>query len=166
MTDLDLDLDPDLDPDSTMPRSSANQTDRPLFAKSTSVEELNRLHEATLVGHLGIEMLEIGEDFLRARMPVDARTVQPYGLLHGGASVVLSETLGTAAAILTLQEGEQAVGLEINANHLRGVRAGWVSGLCRPVHVGRSTQVWQTEVFDEQDRLCCTSRLTVSILRR
>lgn len=143
-------------------------SDRPaaaLFKKPTTIDDLNRLHEGTLVGNLGIEFLEIGADFVRARMPVDARTVQPYGLLHGGASVALAETMGTAAAIMTLNPGEQAVGLEINANHLRAARAGWVIGLCRPVHLGRSTQVWETLVSDEQGKLCCTSRMTVSILQ-
>ncbi len=141
-------------------------SDRPaLFKTPTTIDDLNRLHEGTLVGHLGIEFLEIGADFVRARMPVDARTVQPYGLLHGGASVALAETMGTAAAILTLNPGEQAVGLEINANHLRAARSGWVTGVCRPVHVGRSTQVWETLVSDEQGRLSCTSRMTVSILQ-
>ena len=140
-------------------------SDRPvLFKMPKTCAELDRLHQGTLVGLLGIEFLEIGTDFVRARMPVDARTVQPYGLLHGGASVVLAETMGTAAAIMTLDPGEQAVGLEINANHLRAARAGWVTGLCRPVHIGRSTQVWETLVSDGQGKPCCTSRMTVSIL--
>ena len=145
---------------------SATSPTPPLFRKPTTIDDLNRLHEGTLVGNLGIEFLEIGADFVRARMPVDPRTVQPYGLLHGGASVALAETMGTAAAIMTLAPDEQAVGLEINANHLRAARSGWVTGICRPVHVGRTTQVWQTEVFDEQQRLCCSSRMTVSILKR
>jgi uncharacterized protein (TIGR00369 family) len=113
---------------------------------------------------MGIEFLEIGASHLRARMPVDARTRQPMGILHGGASVTLAETLGSVAAVLCLPEGRVAVGLEINANHIRAARTGWVTGLCTPVHVGRSTHVWQIEIRDEAERLVCTSRITMAIL--
>ena len=116
---------------------------------------------------MGIVFTELGEDFLRGTMPVDARTLQPYGLLHGGASVVLAETLGSLAANLCLddQANQQAVGIEINANHLRGVTAGLVTGTARPVHVGRSTQVWDIRIEDDQGRAVCVSRLTLAIRR-
>ena len=107
----------------------------------------------------------MGPDFLRARMPVDERTRQPLGILHGGASVTLAETLGSLAGIMCVEEGWTAVGLEINANHVRAVREGWVTGECRPVHVGRSTQVWQIEIRDDAQRLVCASRMTLSIVQ-
>jgi len=114
---------------------------------------------------LGIVLTEQGEDFLRGTMPVDQRTLQPYGLLHGGASVLLAETLGSMAANLCLEDPAQgqAVGLEINANHLRAVTAGVVTGTARPLHVGRSTQVWDIRIEDEQGRLVCVSRLTLAM---
>jgi 1,4-dihydroxy-2-naphthoyl-CoA hydrolase len=98
-------------------------------------------------------------------MPVDARTMQPFGLLHGGASVALAETLGSLAAYLTLEPGYHAVGLEINANHIKGVRGGWVIGTARPIHTGRSTQVWQIEIVDEAGDLVCYSRITMAIIQ-
>lgn len=120
-----------------------------------------------LITHLGIEFLEPGDDFLAARMPVDRRTHQPYGLLHGGASVVLAETLASAGAALTLDPSRQiCVGLEINANHLRGVKTGWVTGIAKPLHLGRTTQVWEIRISEEQDKLVCISRCTMAILDR
>ena len=118
----------------------------------------------TLVGHLDIEVVEVGEDFVRGTMPVDARTHQPFGLLHGGASVALAETLGSIAANLAVDETHYCVGLEINANHLRAVRSGHVTGTARPIHLGRSTQVWDIRIHDEQDRPVCVSRLTMAVL--
>ncbi|MGQ0800375.1 MAG: hotdog fold thioesterase [Pseudomarimonas sp.] len=113
---------------------------------------------------LGIEFTELGEDYLRARMPVDARTKQPFGLLHGGASVVLAESLGSMAGNLCLDpERAHAVGLEINANHLRAVTSGWVTGTARPIHIGRSTQVWDIRIEADDGRLCCISRLTLAV---
>ena len=120
----------------------------------------------TAVAHLGIEFLEVGTDRLVGRMPVDARTRQPFGILHGGASVLLAETLGSVAASLTLPPDRIAVGLDINANHIRSTRSGWVIGTCTPVHVGRTTQVWQIELRDDEGRLTCTSRLTMAVLAR
>ena len=117
----------------------------------------------TLMGALGIELIELGDDFLRGRMPVDARTRQPYGLLHGGASVALAETLGSFAGGLCVDDG-RVVGIEINANHLRGVTDGWVIGTARPLHLGRSTQVWEIRITDEQERLVCVSRLTLAVV--
>jgi 1,4-dihydroxy-2-naphthoyl-CoA hydrolase len=119
----------------------------------------------TLLDALGIEGLEIGADFLRARMPVDHRTRQPFGLLHGGASVALAETLGSLGGWLTLPpEGGNTVGIEINANHVRAVREGWVIGTARPMHLGRSTQIWEIRIEDEAGRLVCIARLTLAVI--
>src|SRR4051812_11443342 len=114
-----------------------------IWKKPVSIEELTAIHHGTAVERLGIEFLEIGDDFIRARVPVDARTRQPYGLLHGGVSVVLAETLGSCGAMYSAPEGHRVVGLDINANHLRGATSGWVTGVTRPIHIGRSTHVWQ-----------------------
>ncbi|MEG3192866.1 hotdog fold thioesterase [Lysobacter sp. D1-1-M9] len=113
---------------------------------------------------LGIVFTEIGPDFLRATMPVDARTRQPYGLLHGGASVLLAETLGSTGGNLCVPEGRACVGVEINANHLRAVREGIVTGTARPLHVGGRTQVWEIRIEDAADRLVCISRLTLAVI--
>lgn len=132
--------------------------------RPSSLEALNALSAGTAMEPLGIEFTELGPDFLRATMPVDRRTHQPYGLLHGGASVLLAETLGSTAAMLCVAEGERCVGIEINANHLRAVRAGLVTGTARPLHLGRQTQVWEIRIEDEAARLVCVSRLTVAVL--
>jgi len=132
--------------------------------RPSSLEALNALSAGTAMEPLGIEFTELGPDFLCATMPVDRRTHQPYGLLHGGASVLLAETLGSTAAMLCAAEGERCVGIEINANHLRAVRAGVVTGTARPLHVGRQTQVWEIRIEDEAQRLVCVSRLTVAVL--
>ncbi|OYU44020.1 MAG: esterase, partial [Burkholderiales bacterium PBB4] len=124
-----------------------------IWKKSVSVETLTAISANTAVSHLGIEFLEVGEDFISARVPVDARTHQPYGLLHGGVSVVLAETLGSCGAAFAAPEGWRAVGLDINANHLRGVSSGWVIGTARPVHIGRTTQVWQIELRNEAGQM-------------
>ena len=115
---------------------------------------------------LGIRFTEIGPDYVRGSMPVDARTHQPYGLLHGGASVALAETLGSTAAGLCVEPDQGVVGIEINANHLRGVREGLVTGTARPLHVGRSTQVWEIRIEDEAGQLVCVSRLTMAVIRK
>ena len=119
----------------------------------------------TLVQHLGIEILESGQDYLRGRMPVDKRTHQPFGLLHGGASVVLAESLASigSAAVIDLRKN-LCVGLEINANHLRGVKSGWVTGTARPIHIGRTTHVWDIRIVDEADKPVCVSRCTIAII--
>ena len=120
-----------------------------------------------LVKHLGIELIDIGDDWLSGRMPVDERTRQPFGLLHGGASVVLAETLASYAAFACVDREKKAcVGLEINANHLRGVRSGWVVGTARPIHLGRTTHVWDIRVCDESDKPVCVSRCTLAIIDR
>jgi len=116
------------------------------------------------VTHLGIEITEIGDDFLRGRVPVDDRTKQPFGLLHGGVSVVLAESLGSMGAFYAAPEGWTAVGLDINANHLRAAREGWVTGTARPVHIGRTTQVWQIDMANEAGELTCVSRITMAML--
>ena len=131
-------------------------------------DALNAISAHTMVEHLGIQFVEIGDDFLTARMPVDQRTVQPAGLLHGGASVALAETLGSVAATLCVNPAETTcVGLEINANHIRSVRSGFVTGVARPIHLGNSTQVWDIRIYDdEQERLVCVCRLTMAVLKR
>jgi len=136
-----------------------------VFRKQTTCADLNGAAGGTLSEALGIEILEIGEDFVRGRMPVDTRTRQPYGILHGGASVALAETLGSIAGNLCLAPGEGVVvGMEINANHLRAVREGWVEGVARPLHLGRSTQVWEIRIHDGKGRLSCVSRLTLAVV--
>lgn len=132
-----------------------------------SVAELNSGRAGTMIEHLGIEFTEIGDDFIRGTMPVDERTRQPYGLLHGGASVALAETLGSLGATLCIDTTEyQCVGQEINANHVRPARTGLVTGTARPVHLGGRSQVWTIDIVNEFRRLVCTSRLTVAVVRR
>ena len=135
-----------------------------LWTQPVTTQTLTDIHKDTAVERLGIEFLEVGDDFIRARVPVDTRTRQPYGILHGGVSVVLAETLGSCGAAFAAPEGHRAVGLDINANHLRATTSGWVTGTARPVHVGRTTQVWQIDLQDEQGRLTCVSRLTMAVL--
>ena len=135
-----------------------------VWKQPVSVEELVRIHVDTAVQQLGIEFLEVGDDFIRGRVPVDTRTRQPYGLLHGGVSVVLAETLGSCGAAYSCPEGSRAVGLDINANHLRGATSGWVTGTARPVHIGRSTQVWQIDMVNDAGELTCVSRITMAVL--
>ncbi|MFZ5894957.1 MAG: hotdog fold thioesterase [Myxococcota bacterium] len=119
----------------------------------------------TLIAHLGIEFLEAGDDYLTARMPVDNRTHQPAGMLHGGASVVLAETLASWGATFTVDRAKShCVGLEINANHVRAISSGWVIGTGRPLHLGKSTQIWEVRIADEQNRLVCVSRITMAVL--
>jgi len=128
--------------------------------------ELVKQHsENTLISQLGIEITEAGDDYLKARMPVDARTQQPARMLHGGASVALAETLASWAATFVVDRQQfYCVGLEINANHVRAVGSGWVIGIARPVHLGRSTQIWEVRISDEADKLVCVSRVTMAVL--
>ena len=137
-----------------------------MFRADVDLDQLNALSRDTAIQSLGIVFTGIGSDWLRATMPVDARTHQPYGLLHGGASVLLAETLGSSAGGLCAPEGCGVVGIEINANHLRGVREGTVTGTARPLHVGRSTQVWEIRIEDAAGRLVCISRLTLAVVAR
>ena len=135
-----------------------------IWKQPISVESLTAIHVGTTVPHLGIEFLEVGDDFIRARAPVDSRTRQPLGILHGGISVLLAETLGSCGAACASPPGTRAVGLDINANHLRSVTEGWVTGTARPVHIGRTTNVWQIELVDDRGRPTCVSRITMAIL--
>ena len=135
-----------------------------IWTRPLSTEILHAVHAGTAPEHLGLEFLEVGDDFIRARVPVDARTRQPYGLLHGGVSVVLAETLGSCGAAFSCPEDYRAVGLDINANHLRGATSGWVTGVARPVHIGRTTQVWQIDLSNDAGELTCVSRITMAVL--
>ena len=135
-----------------------------IWKQPASVELLTTIHVNTTVALLGIEFLEVGDDFIRARCPVDARTKQPAGILHGGISVVLAETLGSCGATFASPAGHRAVGLDINANHIRSASEGWVEGIAKPVHVGRTTHVWQIDIRNEKGQLTCVSRITMAIL--
>ena len=135
-----------------------------IWKKAITVESLTAMHVDTAVDCLGMEFLEVGDDYIKARIPVDKRTRQPYGLLHGGVSVVLAETLGSCGAACCVPEGYRAVGLDINANHLKGATSGWVTGITRPVHVGRTTQVWQIDMTNDAGELTCVSRITMAVL--
>jgi 1,4-dihydroxy-2-naphthoyl-CoA hydrolase len=137
------------------------------FNKALRLEDFAGLGQGTLGEHIGIRFSEVGENFLKATMPVDHRTIQPYGLLHGGASVALAETLGSVGAAMVIdQEKFICVGQEINANHVRGVRTGMVTGIATPLHLGAGSHVWDIKIYDGQDRLVCVSRLTVAILEK
>jgi len=132
-----------------------------------SLEELNSGSAGTMVEYLGIEFTEVSDDFIRGTMPVEGRTRQPYGLLHGGASVALAETLGSTGATMCVDATQyQCVGQEINANHVRPARTGLVTGTARPVHLGGRTQVWIIDIVNEAGKLVCTSRLTMAVIRR
>lgn len=133
-----------------------------IWKNNPTVDGLNALMKSNMVDHLGIEIVEIGEDFLKATMPVDHRTKQAMGLLHGGASAALSESIGSFAGVLILDNplSHSIVGVEINANHLKSVRSGHVYSITKPVRIGKRIQVWNTEIFDENDNLVCVSRLT------
>jgi uncharacterized protein (TIGR00369 family) len=135
-----------------------------IWKKPISVQSLNDTSANTATSHLGIEMIEVGDDFVRGRVPVDERTRQPFGLLHGGVSVVLAETLGSLGAYYASPEGHRAVGLDINANHLRAATSGWVTGTARPVHIGRTTHVWQIDMVNDAGEMTCVSRITMAIL--
>jgi 1,4-dihydroxy-2-naphthoyl-CoA hydrolase len=132
-----------------------------------TLEDLNGNRQGTLIENLGILFTEIGEDFVRGTMPVDARTVQPYGLLHGGASVALAETLGSMGAAMCVDAAEyQVVGQEINANHVRAARSGLVTGTARAVHLGGRTHVWSIEIVNEAQKLVCISRITMAVIKK
>ena len=138
-----------------------------MFPPEIKVEQLNEFSKGCMVDHVGIEFTEIGKDYIMGKMPVDQRTRQPLGLLHGGASVVLAETLGSVAASLILNPATHyAVGLEINANHIKSAKSGYVYGRCTPIHVGKGTHVWQIEIKNEDEQLVCVSRITMAIMTR
>lgn len=137
------------------------------FTKNVDLDFLNKLGKNTMVEHLGIKFTGVGEDFLEATMPVDHRTKQPMGLLHGGANVVLAETLGSVASSLMVdQETHFCVGLEINANHLKAITNGTVRGVTTAIHIGKKTQVWETKIYSEKEELSCISRITIAVLEK
>ena len=135
-----------------------------IWKRPISLDAVTTLSRGTAAAWLGIEFLEIGDDFITARVPVDHRTRQPYGVLHGGVSVLLAETLGSVGADFCTDVGVTILGLDINANHLKATTHGWVTGTARPVHLGRSTQVWQIDLRQESGALVCVARLTVVVL--
>ena len=137
-----------------------------IWRTTATPEELNERGSRTMPGFLGIRVTEIGPDFLRATMPVNERTHQPFGVLHGGASVALAETVGSLAAMLSVDPNYMVLGQDINANHLRSISSGLVTATARPFHLGRSSHVWHIEIRDEQERLVCVSRLTMAVVER
>ncbi|GAA0847499.1 hotdog fold thioesterase [Marinobacter szutsaonensis] len=138
-----------------------------IWTRTPNLEQMMEASRKTAVGHMGIEYLEVGDNYVKGRMPVDERTVQPFGILHGGASVVLAETLGSMAANCCLKDpGTVAVGLDINANHIRPVSKGWVYGTATALHIGSATQVWEIRIENEQGKTTCISRLTMAVTKR
>ena len=137
------------------------------FNKELAIADFQSLEKETMIEYLGIEWVELGKDFLKAKMPVDHRTRQPYGLLHGGASCVLAESIGSMASSMVVDHSKfVCVGLEINANHVRSARQGFVTGIATPLHLGANTHVWDIKIYDELEKLVCVSRLTVAIIPR
>lgn len=137
------------------------------FNPSLTIEDLAAMGDGNMAEHLGMKFTEVGPAYLKGTLPVDHRTKQPYGLLHGGASCVLAETLGSVASALVVDPQKFiCVGLEINANHVRSARSGIVTGTCTPIHLGASTHVWDIKIHDEREKLICVSRLTVAILKK
>jgi uncharacterized protein (TIGR00369 family) len=136
-----------------------------IWKKNATIEDLKFAQKNDMTVHLGIEFLELGDDFISGKMPVDQRTRQPFGILHGGAHVVLAETLGSMGANLTLPDGSYAVGLDINSNHLKSIKEGWVYGVAKPIHLGGATQVWEIKISDENGILLNISRLTMFVVK-
>ena len=150
-----------------MPRRKFKSMSKRIFPEKITIDELNNFRKGAMSEHLDIVYVDVGDDFIKATMPVDHRTKQPYGLLHGGASLVLAEELGSIAANLTVNNQEKiCVGLDINANHIKSVRNGRVTGEAKPVKLGNRIQVWEIKIYDEQNDLTCISRLTVAVLER
>ena len=137
-----------------------------IWKTNPTLEALNDIGRGSLPEHLGIEFTEVGPDYIKAKMPVDHRTKQPMGLLHGGASAALSETMGSVAGVLIIEDmsKQSIVGIEINANHLRSAKSGYVYATTRPIKIGRRLQVWNTDIHDDEGKLVCTSRLTTMIV--
>ena len=147
--------------------NSKQKTAPNFLKKGYTLDQLNKLNVNTLGEVLGIEFVEIGDDFISAKMPVDARTHQPHGILHGGASVALAETVGSVAATLCINlETQYCVGLDINANHVKTIRNGFVTGTARPIHIGKRTHVWEVKIVNEESDLVCISRLTMAVIDR
>ena len=138
-----------------------------IWFKPYTLEDIEKRGKGTMVEHIGIKITALGNNFLSGTMPVDHRTTQPMGILHGGASAALAETLGSLAANFVIDEQKKyCVGIDINANHIRSAKKGLVTGTARPIHIGSSTQVWSIEIVDEQKKLVCISRLTLAVLDR
>lgn len=137
-----------------------------IWKRPVSLELMSASRKDTLVDHLGIELIELGEDFLKGRMPVDRRTRQPYGILHGGASSVLGETLGSIAANYCVEHDHYCVGLEINTSHIKMIREGYVFGIAKPMHLGKSTQTWEIPIYDQAGDLISVNRLRTMVLKR
>lgn len=136
-----------------------------MFNTDYTVEGINQISKDCMVGHIGIEFTEIGKDYLKAKMPVDNRTTQPFGVLHGGASVSLAESMGSLGASMTIDINKQfCAGLEINANHIKAAKRGYVHGIASPIHIGKKTQVWEIKISDDEGDLVCISRITVAII--
>ncbi|MGL5727960.1 MAG: 1,4-dihydroxy-2-naphthoyl-CoA hydrolase [Plesiomonas sp.] len=135
-----------------------------MWKRQATLSQLNAMGTNCMVGHVGIEFIALNTDSIEATMPVDQRTTQPFGLLHGGASVVLAETLGSVAGYLCTEGEQKVVGLEVNANHIKAIRQGMARGVCKALHIGSRHQVWQIEIFNQQDQLCCSARLTTAIV--
>lgn len=137
------------------------------FNKDLTIDMLRRTGKNTMDEHIGIEWTELGDDYLKARMPVDQRTKQPYGLLHGGASCTLAESIGSFASAMVIDPAQfQCVGLEINANHVHSATDGYVTGVAMPLHLGKSTHVWDIRIYNDIEKLVCVSRLTVAIIQK
>ena len=138
-----------------------------MFNTDFTVGGINEFSKACMVGHIGIEFTEIGDDYLKAKMPIDHRTTQPFNVLHGGASVALAETMGSFGATMTIDNEKQfCAGLEINANHIKAAKKGFVYGTARPIHLGKKTQVWEIKILNDENELVCISRITVAIIDR
>lgn len=135
-----------------------------IWRREVTLDQINAMSKNNIVGHLGIEVTRFTADELEATMPVDERTRQPFGLLHGGASVVLAETLGSIAGYLCTEDEQKVVGVEVNASHMRSVHEGLVRGVCRAIYLGRRNQVWQIDIHNSQGQLCCTARLTTAVI--
>lgn len=137
------------------------------FNKNLQLQDLTILSKSTMTDYIGMEFTEVGNDYIKAKLPVDHRTSQPYGLLHGGASCVLAETLGSIASAMVVDHSNfMTLGIEINANHLRSATQGYVEGICKPIHLGGTLHVWEINIYDENKKLICISRLTVLIKKR
>ena len=147
-----------------MPRTLEASTTAAIWHASPDLDRANQVSTGSAIGHLGIEFTELGANHLTARMPVDSRTCQPFGILHGGASVLLAESLVSCAATFVVAPEKACVGMEINANHLRPVTSGWVTGTARPISLGRRSQVWEVRIVDGNDKLVCVSRCTMAVI--
>lgn len=137
-----------------------------LWRRQITLEQLNQLSMNSMISYLSITFTSIGDDYLEAKMPVCERTIQPFGLLHGGASVTLAETVGSVASYLCSEDDEQVVGLEINASHMRAISKGSVKAIGKALRLGNKHHIWQIEIFDDNDNLCCISRLTTAVLSK